>query len=222
MTSPAPRRPPAPSLGKKEATHERILAVASRTLRRRGLHGVGVADVMKESGLTHGGFYAHFDSRETLLAEALQRTRRDMVEIIRQRAALPRGRGRSAFRALIEGYLSDASLEAFETACPVAALGSDLARCIHASQGEAGALPSAARDLVSELIAGVRKVLPTQVDPAAAPVIAATLVGSLQLARTLGGKQALQVLAATRKALLGQYDGKDAKDAKAADDTPPP
>lgn len=206
MTASAPRRLPPESLGKKEATHHRILAVASRTLRRRGLHGVGVADVMKESGLTHGGFYAHFDSRESLLAETLERTRLGMVESFGPRAGRPRGRSKSAFRALVEGYLADSSVAAFETACPVAALASDLARCTDVPPGEAGALQAAARHLVSDLIASVRQVLPAQVDPAAAPVIAGTLVGSLQLARTLGGKEALKVLAAARKALLGQYD----------------
>src|SRR5215475_11637245 len=57
----------------KEATHARIVAVAARALRRNGYAGVGVADVMKEAGLTHGGFYAHFDSRDALLVEALER-----------------------------------------------------------------------------------------------------------------------------------------------------
>ena len=58
---------------KKERTHERILDAAARAIRRNGYAGVGVADVMKEAGLTHGGFYAHFDSRDALLVEALAR-----------------------------------------------------------------------------------------------------------------------------------------------------
>ena len=52
---------------KKEQTRERILRAAARAIRKHGYEGVGVADVMKEAGLTHGGFYAHFDSRDTLL-----------------------------------------------------------------------------------------------------------------------------------------------------------
>ena len=48
----------------KEATHERIVAAAARAIRRSGYHGTGVADIMKDAGLTHGGFYAHFGSRE--------------------------------------------------------------------------------------------------------------------------------------------------------------
>src|SRR5258708_11362884 len=56
---------------KKEQTRERILRAAARAIRKHGYEGVGVAGVMKEAGLTHGGFYAHFDSRDTLLAAAV-------------------------------------------------------------------------------------------------------------------------------------------------------
>ena len=63
--------------GKKQLTHDRIVDTAARALRRDGFAGVGVAEVMKEAGLTHGGFYAHFASREALLREALERSGRD-------------------------------------------------------------------------------------------------------------------------------------------------
>ena len=53
---------------RKEASHERIVDVASRAIRRSGYDGTGVADIMKEAGLTHGGFYAHFASREAKCA----------------------------------------------------------------------------------------------------------------------------------------------------------
>lgn len=191
---------------KKEATHDRILAVASRALRRTGLAGIGVADMMREAGLTHGGFYAHFDSREALVAEALQRTGRDMTAVIDDRIRQRRQRGVEAFRALVETYLADANLPAFETACPVAALGSELARCVQSASDAPGAMQVAARELVIQLIAGVRKALPEGADPEAAPVIASTLMGALQLARTLGnGPEARAVLAAARSSLLGQY-----------------
>ena len=55
---------------RKEATHERIVGAAARAIRRSGYSGTGVADIMKDAGLTHGGFYAHFASREAMLAEA--------------------------------------------------------------------------------------------------------------------------------------------------------
>lgn len=54
----------------KQETHDRIVRKASVRLREKGAHGIGVADLMKEAGLTHGGFYAHFDSREALVIEA--------------------------------------------------------------------------------------------------------------------------------------------------------
>ena len=54
----------------KEASHERIVSAAARAIRRSGYDGTGVADIMKEAGLTHGAFYSHFASREVMLAEA--------------------------------------------------------------------------------------------------------------------------------------------------------
>ena len=54
----------------KQETHARIVKKASVRLREKGAHGIGVADLMKDAGLTHGGFYAHFDSREALVIEA--------------------------------------------------------------------------------------------------------------------------------------------------------
>src|ERR1700759_3257928 len=56
----------------KQETHDRIVRKASVRLREKGAHGIGVADLMKEAGLTHGGFYAHFDSREALVIEAME------------------------------------------------------------------------------------------------------------------------------------------------------
>src|SRR5205085_7294997 len=57
----------------KDATHERIVSVAARAIRRSGYDGTGVSDIMKEAGLTHGAFYSHFPSREAMLAEAAQK-----------------------------------------------------------------------------------------------------------------------------------------------------
>ena len=64
---------------RKEATHERIVEAAARAIRRSGYSGTGVADIMKDAGLTHGGFYAHFASREAMLAEAADRAGAESV-----------------------------------------------------------------------------------------------------------------------------------------------
>src|SRR3954467_12146989 len=110
---------------RKQETHERIVDVAARAIRRHGYVGVGVADVMKEAGLTHGGFYAHFDSREALLVEAVERA--GGKSLAAARAAEMRARkGISAFRSLVETYLADDHLASLETGCPIAALGCDM------------------------------------------------------------------------------------------------
>jgi len=182
----------------KEKTHERIVDAAARAIHRRGYAGVGVADVMKEAGLTHGGFYAHFDSREALLVEALERASRQSLAVTRG-ARLGAGKGVSAFRSLVETYLADDHLASLETGCPVAALGSDMPRQSEIVR-EASAL------WVQRLIAFVRSTLPAA-PRATASVVTGTLVGSLQLARALGSNaEGRAVLSAARKSLIQQYD----------------
>ena len=184
---------------RKEDTHERIVAAAARAIRRHGYAGVGVADVMKEAGLTHGGFYAHFKSRDDLLVEALARAGSDSRANISRAAQARKARGVSAFRALVDSYLSEAHLASMDTGCPVAALGGDMAR-------QTGAVRTASAQRVDRLIAMVRDTLPGA-SRAGAAVIAATLVGSLQLARALGDvAEGRALLAAARKALLQQHD----------------
>lgn len=185
---------------RRETTHERIVEVAARTLRRHGYGGVGVADVMKQAGLTHGGFYAHFESRDALLAEAIERAGRDSAAAMNRRIDTSRARGQSALRALVEGYLSETHLRGVEGGCVVAALSSEMPR-----QPPMLRAPSA--DRVRSLIAMVRRALPEGSPQEQAMVIAGTMVGTLQLARTLGANaQGKAMLAAARSALLAQYD----------------
>jgi AcrR family transcriptional regulator len=111
---------------RKEATHERIVEVAARAIRRSGYGGTGVADIMKEAGLTHGGFYAHFESRDALLAEAGDRAGAESVALAAQvAAAAPPG---EALLAMMQAYLSPQHIAAIETGCPVSALGSEMPR----------------------------------------------------------------------------------------------
>ncbi len=183
---------------RKEETHERIVEAAGRAIRKHGYTGVGVADVMKEAGLTHGGFYAHFDSRDALLVEALERAGCQSLAVTRA-AELRAGKGVSAFRSLVETYLADDHLASLETGCPVAALGCDMPR-------QSEIVREASAVLVQRLIAAVRSTLPAA-PRATARVVAGTLVGSLQLARALGSSaQGRAVLSAARKSLIQQYD----------------
>jgi len=188
---------------RKETTHERIVEVAARALRRDGYSGVGVAEVMKEAGLTHGGFYAHFESRDALLVEALERAFQESSEgvsrVVQQRA----GRGISDFRSLVESYLADGQLASRETGCPVAALACEMPR-------QSQTVRDASAGRVQRLIAGVRTRLPRK-HRAAASLVAGTLVGSLQLARALGdNEEGRALLAGARKALISQYDAEAA------------
>ena len=189
---------------RKELTHDRIVDVAARVIRRAGYHKVGVADVMKEAGLTHGGFYAHFASRDALLVEAMARAGRDSGAVIAARLAQRRAQGVGPFAALIESYLSDEHMAGAEHGCMVAALASEMPRLDEE-------VADAARVGVLRLIDLVRHVLPSDVDGGQAPVIASSMVGALQLARVLGGKAGRALLAASRQQLLSQYDPRSAR-----------
>src|SRR5882724_1840847 len=105
----------------KEATHDRIVETAARAIRRSGYNGTSVADIMKEAGLTHGGFYAHFPSREAMLAEAADRAGAESVAVSTRVAAT--AQPKQALKALVRAYLSDEHVKSVETGCPIAALG---------------------------------------------------------------------------------------------------
>lgn len=176
MTSRAPKRP-APS--RKEATHDRIVATAARAIRRSGYDGTGVADIMKEAGLTHGGFYAHFDSREDMLAEAADRAGAEGIALLAgMAAAAPPGKGREA---LLRAYLSKAHVDGVETGCAVAALGSEMPR-------QAPRVRRAATRRIKEMIDLVARLSPDWGQPGAherAVVTLATALGALVVARAV-------------------------------------
>ncbi len=187
-----------PTTTRKELTHDRILDVASRAIRRAGYGGVGLATIMKEAGLTHGGFYAHFASRDALLAEATQRAGRDTGAVLAERLRQAQAQGSSPFAALVQTYLADAQLDNTECGCVVAALASEIPR-------QAEEVANAARARVLGLVDLVRRSLPAGADAAQAQMVAATLVGTVQLARTLQGKAAKAWLANARDSLIRQY-----------------
>lgn len=110
----------------KEASHERIVRVAARAIRRSGYGGTGVADIMKEAGLTHGAFYAHFASREAMLAEAAQRACAESAAVAS--AAITKAPSGNVLYTMFSAYLSQAHLENIELGCPLAALGSETTR----------------------------------------------------------------------------------------------
>ena len=185
---------------RKELSHERIVDAAARAIRREGCAGVGVAEVMKEAGLTHGGFYAHFASRDALLAVAMERAGRDGADRLSQGMAQRRAQGASPLRAWVDAYLSDAHLAGCERGGPGAALASEIPR-------QSPDVREAGAGRVRRLLEGVRQVLPDTADEHAAAAVTSTLVGALQLARALGDNaHGRDVLVSARKAILDQYD----------------
>lgn len=185
---------------RKQQTHDRILDTAARVLRDTGFDGVGVADIMKKAGLTHGGFYAHFASREALLAEALERAGQDSELRLRESVTAGTAKGMSPFAALVASYLSDKHLKTPEAGCPVAALASEMPR-----QGEA--VREAAAQRVRALVAGVEACLPPGREVDTAAIVASQMAGALQLARTLGDNaRGRKHLAATRRFLLDRFE----------------
>lgn len=110
----------------KQENHARIVAIAARRFRELGLDGLGVADIMKEAGLTHGGFYAHFASREQLVAEAIEFAfREDEDRLMRAMGRRPQG---SAVEKFLDIYLTPAHRDTPGRGCTMAAIAPEAAR----------------------------------------------------------------------------------------------
>lgn len=183
------------NLSKKEQTHQRILSTAARMIRKDGFEALAVADLMKQAGLTHGGFYAHFANRDALLAEALDYARQESQDLLAATAQQPTG-DRSALQRFLDVYLSEQHLAASPQGlgCPVAALSSEFHRLD--SRGQTVAAQTVA-DLIQRLLGAGEGCLNTD----QAFLLASAMVGALQLARTLPADEASALLARTRRQL---------------------
>lgn len=113
------------SRAKKATTHKRIVAIASKRFRENGIGGVGIAELMKDAGLTVGGFYKHFPSRDALVAEAVGSA---LGTWKRQMEAAASGGPRLTYESLVDAYLNEAHRDHPGTGCPVAALAGEIAR----------------------------------------------------------------------------------------------
>lgn len=108
----------------KAATRERILSNAAMLFRRDGVDGVSVPALMKQAGLTHGGFYAHFDSKDALVAEAVQRALHGTADHLAEVA----GHSGNRVAAVIDAYVGPEHRDSPEIGCAVAALGAEASR----------------------------------------------------------------------------------------------
>jgi TetR/AcrR family transcriptional repressor of nem operon len=183
----------------KLETHSRIVKKASVRIRERGAHGIGVADLMKDAGLTHGGFYAHFDSREALVIEAFNYAMDRSTDRWRQLAgqAVPEQR----LSTIVDAYLSPQHRDNPGHGCAVPALGAEIAR-------ESPKTRKAFAGKLDQMVAMMAEQFSeTSGEAARKQAIAAlsTMMGALVLARVAGnGEFSEEILGAGRDAVLGR------------------
>jgi TetR/AcrR family transcriptional regulator, transcriptional repressor for nem operon len=180
----------------KQRTREKILSAAGRVFRRQGYHAAGVDAVMEEAGLTAGGFYAHFPSKEALLGEVLTHATADAAALLLKE--LEGRSGRDWVVAFVEGYLSPGHRRKVAEGCPIP--------CLISEVGRAG---EASRKTFAETVGRMSEKLEGELagDPSAsndrALAIVALCVGGMALARGVGDELlADRILAACRTLAL--------------------
>ena len=183
----------------KQETHDRIVRKASVRLREKGAHGVGVADLMKEAGLTHGGFYAHFDSREALVIEAFNYAMGRSTEHWRKLAEQTPPDKR--FAAIVESYLTTIHRDDPGRGCAVPTLGPEIAR----ESAKTRRAFAARLDDMIEMIADQLPEVPRKAARAQAIAAISTMAGALVLSRVAGsGEFSEEILGAGREAVLSR------------------
>jgi len=185
----------------KARTRARILDEAAGAIRTGGTQGVSVAELMKRAGLTHGGFYAHFSSRDDLVAHAVDRMFQDSAGMLdRYLGDRPDAGG---IGALIDYYLSEYAYRRVEQGCPLPGL-----------SGETGRMPPAARDRFALGVTAFRDGIARGLaaagkadSDALAHSVLAELVGAMTLARSMAQEvDAIAFLDASRRALRARLD----------------
>jgi len=183
----------------KQETHARIVKKASVRLREKGAHGIGVADLMKEAGLTHGGFYAHFDSREALVIEAFAYAMDHSVEHWRKIAAETPLEKRLS--AIVDSYVSTVHRDDPGRGCAVTALGAEIARESAKTRKAFAAKLEQLIDVMADQILNV----PRKTARKQAMGTLATMMGTMVMSRVAGsGELSDEILASGREAVLGR------------------
>ena len=176
----------------KARSHERIVQIAAARLRESGTAGPGVAELMKAAGLTHGGFYKHFDSRDDLVAEAVERAMRDndgFMTTLRAGAA----DAHAALELFVDWYTSAEHRDTPGAGCAVVSFGADAP---HADQR----VRTAYTDQVQRYLVHLEALLG---DPKRAAAALSALVGAVLVARAVGpGELSDEILAAARESVL--------------------
>jgi TetR/AcrR family transcriptional repressor of nem operon len=166
------------SQAQKEKTHKRIVSIASKRFREKGLAGFGIAELMTEAGLTVGGFYKHFDSRDELVAEALS----DAFGVWqRQKEAAESGGQPLTFEKLIDDYVSDVHRKNPGAGCAFSALAPEIARSDKRTRSLTSDQIKADLELIFGLLPGRDK----RAARSKAILTFSALVGAMSLARAV-------------------------------------
>jgi TetR/AcrR family transcriptional repressor of nem operon len=188
----------------KQKTREKVLKAAARAIRADGPHRVGVAGVMRNAGLTHGGFYAHFESKDDLVAAAIgQMFEQSRARFFSEVKDHPPAR---ALDAYVEFYLSPRHRDARSSGCPIPALAADLPRLDRAARAR---FAEGVAALTGAVAGRIEQLGHTEPQTLARSVVA-EMVGALSLARVEPDEQkSNQMLADSRemvKKRLGIHD----------------
>jgi len=184
----------------KVEVHEKIVKDAARRVRAEGLSGAAVSAVMRDAGLTHGGFYKHFESKDDLLLESLREGFSEIIERLAD-AGLESQSG-TAWKAIVKTYLSPDHCDDVEHGCPMAALAPELARAGKAMKPK----------IVEQMVQYKNRMLPfmpgrrTVDKERAFFAMFSTMMGAIAMARILPNEAArAMVLASARDFLLKSF-----------------
>jgi TetR/AcrR family transcriptional repressor of nem operon len=195
----------------KVQTHARIVKRASVKLREKGAHGIGVADLMKEAGLTHGGFYAHFDSRDALVIEAVTHAMDRSTEKWRKLSAETSPDKRLS--KIVNSYLGTDHRDNPGQGCAVPTLAAEIARESTKTRRVFAGRMEQLIDMLAEQYQG----LPPKAARKQAVAALATMMGSLVMARVAGNSELSdEILKSGRDAVLERAGSLTKKPAKRA------
>jgi len=184
----------------KVETHQKIVKDASRRIRTEGLTGAAVSAVMRDAGLTHGGFYKHFESKDELLIESLGESFREITEHLVQ--AAEQSHSEEPWKAIVKTYLSPEFCDHAERGCPLTTLAPELTRVDKKMRGQILAELVTYRDRMVPFMPGRR----TADKERAFFQIFSTMVGAIAIARLLPGPEMRdKVLASARDLLLRSF-----------------
>lgn len=180
-------------------TRQRIVETAARAFRRQGISATGVAEIMASAGLTHGGFYRHFESKDQLVTEALSATESNLV----RDAAAAAEQGAGAMLKVFDAYMAPRYRDNVEDGCPLAAMGSELVR----ASGETRHAATASFRRIIETAAPFLHAAEGEDGLDDAMSLLTNMIGALTVARVVDDPALSdRILATTRRRIAKAFD----------------